>query len=240
MSVSNVQSRAGNSVNQAQSPQANGSISDMFLKLLVAQINNQDPTNPTDSAEYINQLAQISQTESMQGMTSMMSNVAVLVDNIQLLSTSNLVGQHVYVASDKIELQEGQSVSGRLQLEHPANTVTLHIKDSAGQEVKLELQNQEAGDVNFEIDAEALGLKPGKYSLSVVTDTGEENVPIELAGTVNSVRIDAKTGTPMLTIPGLGEVAYVQVRQFGDGKTAAADHENKPFTLPSLKNRSSV
>ncbi len=36
---------------------------DVFLKLMVAQIQNQDPLNPTDSSQFLNQLSQFTQTE---------------------------------------------------------------------------------------------------------------------------------------------------------------------------------
>jgi flagellar basal-body rod modification protein FlgD len=38
---------------------------EMFLKLLVAQIKNQDPTNPTDSTQFVSQLAQFSELEQV-------------------------------------------------------------------------------------------------------------------------------------------------------------------------------
>src|ERR1700693_2980314 len=40
---------------------------DTFLQLLVAQIKNQDPTNPTDSVQFLTQLAQFSQLEQLIG-----------------------------------------------------------------------------------------------------------------------------------------------------------------------------
>jgi flagellar basal-body rod modification protein FlgD len=38
---------------------------DMFLQLLVAQIKNQDPLNPTDSTQFVSQLAQFSELEQV-------------------------------------------------------------------------------------------------------------------------------------------------------------------------------
>jgi len=214
MSVNNVNNNGSNGNNDLQGPQANGGTSNMFLTLLVAQIQNQDPTNPTDSADYINQLSMMSQMESMQTLTDTMTGVYYMGENLQMLAMSNLVGQQVFVNSDKVQL-DGKPIDGRLHLEHPAENVTLHVKDSAGKEVKIPLGKQSQGDVPFTIDPEALGLADGEYTLSVVTDVGETEIPIEIAGTVNSVRFDPKTGAPLLNIPGLGEVAYNTIRQFG-------------------------
>lgn len=225
MSVTNVNNNSANS-NGNQQVDANGGMSDMFLKLLVTQIQNQDPTNPTDSKDIVNQLSLMSQMQSMQTLTETMTGVYYIAESMQSLGLSNLVGQQVFVSSDKIKLQ-GNSVDGRLNLQHPAENVKLHIKDSAGKETTLDLGKQAQGDVNFTIDPGSLGLADGEYTLSVVTDTGEENVSIEIAGTVNSVRFNPQTGAPMISIPGLGEVAYNAIRQFGNSKNPA------PTPLPT-------
>lgn len=60
---------------------------DSFLQLLVAQMQYQDPLEPTSNTEYIAQYAQFTQVEEMQNMAS----------NMNLMRASSLVGQNVYV-----------------------------------------------------------------------------------------------------------------------------------------------
>lgn len=187
----------------------------MFLQLLVAQIQNQDPLNPTDGTEYVSQLAQLSQVQSMETMSQLMANSSVLMDNLQTLTTGNLVGQHVMVQTDTLESDGDTTLDGRLSLEHAASVVTVHIKDASGTEYKIELGPQEAGQVNFTIDPQALGMSEGKYTLSVVTDTGEESVPTEVGGIVSNVRIPLDGSATVLNISGLGEIAYNNITQFG-------------------------
>lgn len=201
----------------------NGSAAGMnglFMQLLVAQIQNQDPLNPTDGTEYVSQLAQLTQVQSMETMSQLMANNAVLMDNLQTLSTGNLVGQKVMVQSNSFTSDGTTSVDGRLTLEHAAGVVTVIVKDSAGTEHKIELGKQEVGQVDFAIDPEELGLAEGKYTLSVVTDTGEETVPVELGGVVNNVRIPLDGSPTMLHISGLGEIAYNYISQFGQSAPA--------------------
>ncbi|SFN35240.1 flagellar basal-body rod modification protein FlgD [Izhakiella capsodis] len=202
-------------------PTKNGDASgDMFLKLLVAQIENQDPTNPTDSAQFINQFSQLSQIESMNKMTREINKVGTLVDNIQLLTLSSLVGKQAYAEGSHITLQENSKANGRLHLAHAGANLTLHIKDATGQETVIPLGDQPAGDVNFTIDATKLGLRAGKYSLSAVADGGMQNIPMELSGIVNSIRVDPDSNLPVLTLSGVGDVPYTQLRQFGSRSTA--------------------
>jgi flagellar basal-body rod modification protein FlgD len=198
---------------------SNGSaagMNNLFMQLLVAQIQNQDPLNPTDGTEYVSQLAQLTQVQSMETMSQLMANSSVLMDNLQTLTTGNLVGQHVMVQTDSINSDGETSIEGRLTLEHPASTVTVIVKDSSGTEHKIELANQDAGQVDFTLDPKELGLSEGKYTLSVVTDTGEENVPVEIGGTVTNVRIPLDGSPTQLNIAGIGEVAYNNITQFGD------------------------
>lgn len=51
----------------ATDPTAKLANENTFLQLLVAQIKNQDPTNPTDSVQFLSQLAQFSQLEQLIG-----------------------------------------------------------------------------------------------------------------------------------------------------------------------------
>ena len=190
-------------------------MNNLFMQLLVAQIQNQDPLNPTDGTEYVGQLAQLTQVQSMETMSQLMANNAVLMDNLQTLTTGNLVGQKVMVQTDTVETDGSTSIDGRLTLDHAANTVTVIVKDESGNETKIELGKQEKGTVDFNIDPDALGLKEGKYTLSVVTDTEETKVPIEVGGVVNNVRIPLDGSPTLLNITGIGEVAYNNITQFG-------------------------
>jgi flagellar basal-body rod modification protein FlgD len=56
--------RTANEADAASSTKSAGMIDyNGFLQLLIAQMRNQDPTNPTDSTEYMSQLAQLSTVE---------------------------------------------------------------------------------------------------------------------------------------------------------------------------------
>jgi len=208
-------SRSGSTTESVASNNTASGMNTMFMQLLVAQIQNQDPLNPTDGTEYVSQLAQLTQVQSMENMSQMMANSSVLMDNLQTLTTGNLVGQQVMVQADSVNSDGETVIDGRLTLEHAANVVTVIVKDSAGVEQKIELGKQEAGQVDFSIDPEKLGLKEGSYTLSVVTDTGEEKVPVEIGGVVNNVRIPLDGSPTVLNIKGIGEIAYNNITQFG-------------------------
>lgn len=219
MSVNGVANQTGTTTYDSSSVSANDNtaagMNNLFMQLLVAQIQNQDPLNPTDGTEYVGQLAQLTQVQSMETMSKLMANNAVLMDNLQTLSTGNLVGQKVMVQTDTVKTDGSTTFDGRLTLDHAANTVTVVVKDESGTETKIDLGKQEKGTVDFNIDPEALGLKEGTYTLSVVTDTEESSVPVEVGGVVSNVRIPLDGSATVLNITGIGEVAYNNITQFG-------------------------
>jgi flagellar basal-body rod modification protein FlgD len=70
-----------------------------FLKLLVAQLENQDPTNPTDSAQFMAQLASFSNVEQ-----SIKANAKLdsLITSLALTQADGLIGKSVTSADGKI------------------------------------------------------------------------------------------------------------------------------------------
>ncbi|ENC9834433.1 flagellar hook assembly protein FlgD [Vibrio fluvialis] len=190
------------------------SLQNEFISLMVAQIQNQDPLNPLDGTEYVGQLAQFSQVQSMENMSSLMQNSMVLLDNMQVLSTAGLVGQTVYVSGSEFELTDAPQ-SGKVELDYASSQVNLVITDEFGQTTKLPLGAHPAGDVDFTIDPEALGLKSGNYTVSVEVQDGQSSPNVLLAGTVEQVRIPSTGASAMVNIAGVGSVPFYQITQFG-------------------------
>ncbi|MEG0259013.1 MAG: flagellar hook assembly protein FlgD [Lysinibacillus sp.] len=68
---------------------------DAFLKLLITQLQNQDPTNPMDDRDFIAQMAQFSSLEQMQNMTKGMEALLMSQQQTQLMSYSSFVGKEI-------------------------------------------------------------------------------------------------------------------------------------------------
>lgn len=193
---------------------SSSSLQNEFITLMVAQIQNQDPLNPLDGTEYVSQLAQFSQVQSMENMSGIMQNSMVLLDNMQVLSTAGLVGQTVYVSTNEFELGEGVQ-SGKIELQHASSQVTLVVEDAYGQKTEVPLGAHAAGDVDFSINPEELGLKPGEYTVSVKVQDGQAEPNILLAGQVEQVRIPSTGGAALVNIAGVGSVPFYSITQFG-------------------------
>lgn len=68
---------------------------DAFLKILITQLQNQDPTQPMDDKEFISQMAQFSSLEQMQNMTTAMENLLMSQQETQLMNYTSFIGKEV-------------------------------------------------------------------------------------------------------------------------------------------------
>lgn len=190
-----------------------------FLTLFVAEIENQDPTNPTDPTAYIDQLSSMAQVAMMEEMSVQANTNAVLMSNIQVMALGNMVGDNIMVQTTSLDVSD-QEIQGRVTLDDACTDVDLHFTDEAGNDYTVSLipegeTSAGPGQVDFDINPADYGIPPGDYSVSVVTNTGEEEVPIEVSGEVKDVRIPLDGSTPVLNVDGVGEVPFTMITQFG-------------------------
>jgi len=108
---------------------------DDFLKLLMTQMSNQDPLNPTDDTQFVSQLAQFSTVEQMSNMNDTLSSLLTAQASANQISDVSLVGKSVEVSGNTVTLASlgstatiGGTVSG-------AGVVTATITDSTGKVV---------------------------------------------------------------------------------------------------------
>ena len=87
-----------------------------FLKLMVTQLNNQDPMKPMESGDFLGQMAQFSTVTGIDGLNTSFSEFASSVSNDQALQAANLVGRRVNVPLQAGVLTTGGSIDGELTL----------------------------------------------------------------------------------------------------------------------------
>lgn len=176
---------------------------DMFTKLLVAQIRNQDPLAPSDPSQFVNQLSQLSQTEALQNLAQMNSASASMLQSLQVLAMGAQVGAEVSVATDHLRL-DGRTVKGSIMLDGASAATTLVLSGADGQKHSITLPAQRAGALPFTIDPVALGLADGDYTLSASGADGRA-LALEINSRLDSVRMSANGGV-LLQVANIGEV----------------------------------
>lgn len=192
---------------------------EMFTKLLVAQIQNQDPLEPSDPSQFVQQLTQLSQTEALQNLASLTSNNASVLQSMQVLGLGAQVGSDVMAAATSVQL-DGAKVGGAVTLGSNSSKTTLVLTGADGIAHELALGPLSAGSTPFTIDPTAMGLPAGTYKMKVVTSSGEE-APVDIAGRLNSVRLSS-TGSIVLNIANVGEVAPSAITAFNGKSNSTA------------------
>jgi flagellar basal-body rod modification protein FlgD len=219
-SLLNNNSNSDGSVNSGANIAGNSAAEtkDMFTKLLVAQIKNQDPLSPTDPSQFINQLTQLSQTESLQNLSTLTSANASVLQSMQVLAMGAQVGSDVLVSASSVTLGTAK-VGGEITLGNASAKTTLVLTGADGVKHNVSLGTQPAGVVPFAIDPSALGLPPGSYKMSVETSS-KDTPTIAVSGRLNSVRM-AGSGNVALNVANVGEVTPSDIIAF-NGKSPSA------------------
>jgi flagellar basal-body rod modification protein FlgD len=184
------------STSQARNPlqSANDAGSaDRFLKLLVTQLQNQDPLNPLDNAQITSQMAQINTVSGIEKLNTTVEGLNGQFMQMQLLQGTALVGRDVTLPGNQIALHAGEGTAG-FELAGPADRVMVEVLAPSGRVVDtLNLGAQSAGRNGFNWNpAAAVGAVEGeKYTFRVTATTGTVRVANEplVLETQNSGRV---------------------------------------------------
>lgn len=133
-----------------------------FMKLLIAQLKNQDPEAPVDSKEFAVQLAQFTQVEKL---TSIEQKLASQNQN-NISSMAGYLGQQVKLNSRDVSVAGGQGGQLEVDLSGATPLVKVDLLDESGKVVGTKtFENLKAGRNVVTLDG--LGVKDGKYGFSV-------------------------------------------------------------------------
>jgi flagellar basal-body rod modification protein FlgD len=148
MSVSGVDN--GGTNNQVTSNATSAAeMSDRFMKLLVAQMTNQDPLNPMDNAQMTTQMAQISTVSGIEKLNATTAGLNSQFVQLQAMQSAALIGHDVAIEGDKLRIQDGVGDAG-FEISDAAKNVKIEIKNAAGSVIgTVEMTDVEAGRHDF-------------------------------------------------------------------------------------------
>lgn len=209
--VTNTASSAATTATSTSSTSAQNT-QDRFLKLLVAQMQNQDPLNPLDNAAVTTQMAQI---QTVQGIEKLNATLKTNTE-AQSFQSVSMIGRNVLAPGGYINMAKGAGYAG-VDLASAADSVNVTILDSNKNVVaKVNLGKMDAGSTMFSWDGKNTAgttMGDGTYTFQVdATLAGQKVDATALAvGQVDSVLMSS-TGAS-LSVPGMGLVPMTEVRQ---------------------------
>ena len=191
-----------------------------FLTLMTAQLKNQDPFEPVDNTQMVAQMAQFS---SLAGITDMNSTLKAISDKLSGTSASDAlayVGRTVLTEGTTAYGRTAGGIAGAIELADDASEVNVSIQSADGQVLKtIQLGAHVKGTVDYEWDGKtADGADAGSGPFNIKVNAGTDGAEIAsrslVWAPVASVSMPS-SGTPVLTLPGIGQVPITSVRQIG-------------------------
>jgi flagellar basal-body rod modification protein FlgD len=176
-----------------------------FLQLLVAQLKNQDPTNPMDSSQMTSQLAQISTVQGISQLNTSLSSLSTQLSAGQQSQAALLIGSTVLAQGNSISVASGKTGAFGVSLANSVSDLQVVVKNSAGTIVNtIDLGKQSAGTIPVgwtPTDTAGNALPDGTYTITATgTINGQQATATTLTGaTVESV-VTQSTGTPGLVL----------------------------------------
>jgi flagellar basal-body rod modification protein FlgD len=206
---------------------------DTFLRLMITQMQHQDPLNPQDQGDFVAQLAQFSSVESLDKMNNKFDAFAQNFIAGQALDASSLVGRSATVPAKSTLLEPGGVVTTLVDVPASTGSVRFEIHDKSGALVdEFDAGAAKEGQMVVrwdglmaEINGEPLdwrsrnpqGLPPGKYTINAFSSVDGKTTQLTnyLSANINSVTIGAKGGL-VLNLAGVGAVNMADVKQFSE------------------------
>ncbi|MGQ0710142.1 MAG: flagellar hook assembly protein FlgD [Rhodoferax sp.] len=144
---------AGLVTNNASTQSDADKAQDRFLKLLVAQMNSQDPMNPMDNAQMTTQMAQINTVSGIQQLNESVNTMTAQFATMQLAQGATMMGKTALAEGNTLSLSDGVG-KGSLELAGNADKVTVQVLSPGGTVLgTINLGAQAAGQHSFEWDA---------------------------------------------------------------------------------------
>lgn len=172
---------------------------DDFMKLLMVQMQHQDPLKPMDHEQFSAQLAQFSSLEQLTNIGKGIDKLHGGMGEEQKLAAIGMIGRKVTASGNEVSLMEGQAVALNYSMPENVRPLKATIQDSGGnvvREIELGAQDARAGIVWDGKGQEGANLPSGKYSfrISGVDQNGTpQDADAALSGVVTGVELDGKT-----------------------------------------------
>jgi flagellar basal-body rod modification protein FlgD len=214
LSVDTLNLLNGNTAATGQTANEAGS-AERFLKLLVAQMQNQDPLNPTDNAQVTSQMAQINTVTGIDNLNTTVKNLGSQFSQLQALQSVDLVGRDITVQGSRMVLNEAGVGEAGYELALPADRVKVEVLSAAGIVIDtLELGASSSGRHRFEWAPKAgMQTEDARFRISASTGaTAVTAIPL-MRDRIEAVSTGAN-GQLSLETRYSGAIGYATVKSF--------------------------
>ena len=185
---------------------------DRFLKLLVAQLNNQDPMNPMDNAQMTSQIAQINTVSGIQQLNDSIKSMSAQYTSMQVMQGASMIGHQVVAGGSTMSVNAGVGTAA-VTLDADASSVLVQVLSPGGQLVdQIDMGALSAGTHNIEWDASKY-TTGGTPTFSVIAKQGSTAVTATplVRDTIASVGTDSSNAMS-LTLKSGNSIKYDTIK----------------------------
>lgn len=172
-----------------------------FIQLIVAQLQNQDPTQPSNPQDLATEFADLASVNGIDTLDTTVSQIQSGGQASQLAQAATLIGKSVAVTGgDTVTATSSGSINGAFSLGSAASSAVVSIIDpTTGAVVKsIDLSNLPAGSNNFSWSSGTAGTTY-KYAVTAVSSTGAPVTATTYgSGTVSAVNLSSTNPTVSL------------------------------------------
>lgn len=211
--INGVNSTSGTSSSNGVGATTAQEMQDKFLTLLVAQLQNQDPTSPMDNAQLTSQMAQISTVSGIEKLNDTVSSVTSQFNQMQMLQGSSLIGHTVLTEGNALALTDEGQGTAAFELAGKAANVTVTITNAAGELVDtVEMTGLDAGRNYFTWDGSDYAGDKSQLRYSVKATNAESTVNVTPLTASNVVAATVTNGKLMLELGSGATVDYSGIK----------------------------
>ena len=199
--MSDIEGITGSSSESLQTLQTSSTMGkDDFLKMMIAQLQHQDPLNPLDGTDFTAQLAQFSSLEQLSNMNTQLETLGLYQASLNNTQSVSLIGKEITAIGNVIKV-DGASADLSYNLSETAK-VTIRIYDEGGNLVDtLEPGTQEEGENSVAWDCS--GVAAGNYTFEVsANDANGDAAPSYTMITGKVTGVSFEEGFPFLSVNG--------------------------------------
>ncbi|MFM2065434.1 MAG: hypothetical protein RLZZ584_343 [Pseudomonadota bacterium] len=189
--------------------------SDRFLKLLVTQMQNQDPMSPMDNAQVTSQMAQINTVTGIDKLNSSINAMASQFVQMQAMQGAALVGRGVLVDGNSLALDASGKAGGGYELAGAADSVKVEVLSASGRVIDtLNLGADSAGRHSFDWTPPAGTDTGGALRFKVTALSGATAVTATALQHDQVAAVSTSGNTLSLELGSGKTVAYADVKAF--------------------------
>lgn len=147
---------------------------DTFIQLLTAQVKNQDPMEPLDSSQFVEQLASFSSVEQQVQTNTTLDSIATMIGDLQSMLASEWIGEQIEIESSWVPYS-GDAIEFTFDMPDTADSAQLTVKDPSGNTVYTEVLDASADSQSWlgQTADGGLASEGGLYQFSIDLYSGE-------------------------------------------------------------------